>query len=211
MSGPTCTMISCTTDGQLGGFASVLLWWSHVWLAFPALLYTLAVMIAWDGATNVAQLHAVVPALKDAGITTKEKVYEAFEACTDESVKHMSLFLVHFQRVWACYQSAAGAGLWCVIALVPIHRRMPAHFCLAWLQLSAGVMEMSLLWGTPIGVDCAAKFGATKPGATLPEGTEAFPRPNAKQAVSNIYVHWVLGGINVVLGILCFFAPVFAA
>ena len=67
------------------------------------------------------------PMLKEKGIESPEKVYEAIKNCQDPVVKHMLIWSLSLQRTWGAFQVATGAGLWCVIFMLPIEHRAPVH------------------------------------------------------------------------------------
>ncbi len=45
--------------------------------------------------------------------------------------------------VRGCFQAAARAGIWCIIFMLPIEHRAPAHFCISGLQILA---SLGALW-----------------------------------------------------------------
>ena len=196
-----CTLTSCTAENNLGGFGSVYVWLSHVLIGFSALSYTVAFGLIIDGASNVAQFHAIDKTLKEKDITTKEKAYAAMAACEDPALKSMLFWLVHLQRTWGCFQTSVGIACWCVVFMVKVKDRAAAHFIIAYLQIAAGSAEASLVWGCPL-PDLVVKFGGAKPGSVAPvyeEGKGGFPRPG-KDVLFNIWLHYILAAINLGLG-----------
>ena len=203
MSNATCTLTSCSPDGSLGGFGSVLVWLSHVLIGISALSYSIAFNLIWDATANVKQIHAMDPVLKENGIKSADKVYEVLANCEDQVVKHIAFWLLSLQRTWACFQTALGVGLWCIIFMMPIKHRAPVHFLVGYLQMVVGLVASSLVFGGPF-PDLVVKFGGAKPGSVAPEKNDAkgMPRPGSI-VKSDFYSHEVLGMINVALGVLC--------
>jgi len=198
----TCTLTSCPADNSLGGFGSAFLWFSHVTIGISALSYTIAFGLLWDGAANISQLHALDPVLKEKGITTKQKAYEAFANCEDQAVKHMAFWLVSLQRTWGAFQTSIGIGLWVVIFMLPVKHRAPVHFIIGYLQLIVGMIAASLAWGVGL-PDLVPKFGGVKPGAVAAEGSKGMPRPANSGVKSDFWSHLVLGLSNLSYGVLC--------
>lgn len=149
MSNATCTLTSCSPDGSLGGFGSVLVWLSHVLIGISALSYSIAFNLIWDATANVKQIHAMDPVLKENGIKSADKVYEVLANCEDQVVKHIAFWLLSLQRTWACFQTALGVGLWCIIFMMPIKHRAPVHFLVGYLQMVVGLVASSLAFGGP--------------------------------------------------------------
>ena len=212
MSNATCTLISCSSDGSLGGFGTVLVWLSHILLGFSALAYSIAFGLIWDGASNLAQLHALDPFLKEKGIQSPAKAYEALSACEDQVVKHLAFWLTSLQRTWGAFQTAVGIGLWCIIFMMPVKHRAPVHFLVGYLQIVVGLIAASLIWGRPL-PDWVIKFGGTKAGgsraahvASEENAVKGFPRPSSGIVKADFWQHQILGFINVTLGVLCLFS-----
>mmetsp|Transcript_46422 Transcript_46422/g.83829 ORF Transcript_46422/g.83829 Transcript_46422/m.83829 type:complete len:210 (+) Transcript_46422:20-649(+) len=205
-----CTLTSCADDGTLGGFATGVVWLSHIFLGFAAFMYTFSFMLIMDGASNVAQFHGIDDVLKDAGILDKAAAYEALKTCENPAVKHMAFWLMHLQRTWGVFQTALSAALWTTVFALPVQHRAAAHLILSYLQITAGLLEASLVWGCPL-PDMVVKFGGFPAGSVSPEPDsqawehKPFPRPNNAGVKGNIYLHLVLGILNIIVGILTFF------
>jgi hypothetical protein len=184
--------------------------------------YSFAFGVILDGAANIAGVGkaGMDPMLKEKGIESPEKVYEAIKNCQDPVVKHMLIWSLSLQRTWGAFQVAMGAGLWCVIFMLPIEHRAPVHFCIAFLQIVAGLVSGSLFLGS-VGIpDLVVKVGGTKPGTIVPIVAETepatggdiitaagFPRPIAGNPVrADFYFHQVLGAINLGLGVCALMA-----
>ena len=192
---------------------------SHVLIGISALVYTLALGVILDGATNIAGVGkaGMDPLLKDKGIDSPEKVYEAIRNSPDPVVKHMAIWLITLQRTWGAFQVAAGAGLWCIIFMLPIEHRAPVHFCIAFLQIVAGLVSGTLVMGGPL-PDLLVKVGGSKPGdvVPLPEGetdpvaggtSNTFVRPGKGSPTKADFIsHQILGVINLGLGVCCLMA-----
>lgn len=194
----SCSLSVCDAGNPLGGFGSVYVWLSHVMIGISAVSYTLAFGLVIDGASNIAQLHALDPILKEKGIKSKEAAYVALAACEDQAVKHMAFWLVSLQRTWGVFQTTMGMGCWVIIFVVPVKYRASVHFLLAYLQVVVGFIAASLAWGCPI-PDLVVKFGGAKPGAVAPDG-KGMPRPKNSGVTGDFYTHLVFGVINVALG-----------
>lgn len=191
------------------------LWISHVLIGLSALTYTAAFGVILDGATNAGAIGKanIDPFLKEKGIDSPAKVYEAIQNCQDPVVKHLVIWLISLQRTWGAFQVALGGGLWCVIFLLPIEHRAPVHFCIAFLQVVAGLVAGSLFMGGPL-PDLVVKIGGSKPGEIVPlpetepaTGGDAvagldFARPGKGSPVkADFWSHQVLGVINIGLGV----------
>lgn len=204
---------------------AALAWVSHVWLSIPALAYLSAMPLMLDASWLLSQLHAQDPLLKEREITTKQAVYNAVRECRDPAAKTIVFYSMLLLRNWGCFQVALGAGIWCVILLVPVHLRAPAHWILGFLQTAVGMNDTSVTWSVGWGADTAAMIGASAPGggqkvtssvtpeeqsaeaameSALPENASergvTVVRPNA---AGSFYAHVFLGVANIVIGVFC--------
>merc|ERR1711988_512402 len=153
----SCDFVSCAQGGL-----TALLWLSHVMIGFPALSYPMNFQLVLDGVSHAAQFHILDPLLKDKDITSVARAYEALRGCQDAAVNHLSFWLIHGHRANGAFQSTLGIGLWIIIFMLPLEHRAPVHFLLAYLQISIGLCEASIIWGGPF-PDEVAKFGGSKP------------------------------------------------
>jgi hypothetical protein len=200
---------------------AALAWVSHVWLFIPGLAYLTAMPLMLDAGWILSQLHAQDPILKEKEITTKQAVYDAVRECRDPVAKTMIFYSMLLLRNWGCFQVALGAAIWCVILMVPVHSRAPAHIILGFLQTTVGMNDTSVTWSVGWGADTAALIGGSAPGAGqkvtpsvtpeeqgadaamesgLASGPGAVIRPNA---AGSFYAHVFLGLVNIVIGIFC--------
>ena len=123
---------------------TALAWVSHVWLSIPGLAYLTAIPLMLDAGWILSQLHAQDPILKEKDITTKQAVYYAVRECRDPAAKTMYFYSMLLLRNWGCFQVTLGAAIWCVILMVPVHSRAPAHFILGFLQTTVGMNDTSV-------------------------------------------------------------------
>lgn len=206
MPSATCTLIYCTADSSLGEFGTVLVWLSHVLLGFSALLYSSGVLLIYNGALKISQFHAIDSVLKEKGITSTDKAFEAFSVCEDQAVKQMAFWLVSLQRTWGTFQSTIGLGLWVVILLMPVKHRAAVHFLVAYLQIICGLIPASIVWGGPI-PDLVVKFGGPKAGGSNKIAHETsgtgIMRPDSSALKWDFWSHTILGTVNLTLGVLC--------
>lgn len=212
--------------GMLGDFAQVLSWLSHFSLGFAALGYMPAIMLMLDGATNHAQIHAIDSFLKEKGIDSKDKVYEALRGCQDEVIKHLAFWSISLHRTWGAFQVGMSGFIWWTIFGIPVHMRAAPHFIVGLMQIMAGLNAAAIcypgfFWGT----DTVAKFGSDTTDTAVVEvdtkkvspGTEGgggeevkldssspFPRP-VSGVKADFIMHQILGFVNIVLGVLCIF------
>eukprot|EP00930_Biecheleria_cincta_P089673 TRINITY_DN79009_c0_g1_i1.p1 TRINITY_DN79009_c0_g1~~TRINITY_DN79009_c0_g1_i1.p1 ORF type:complete len:203 (+),score=32.93 TRINITY_DN79009_c0_g1_i1:63-671(+) len=185
----------------LGDFASVLAWISHIWLGIPALLYPIGgIMSILDGAAKLAMSGGVDPVLKEAEITTKEKVYETLKN-TDDASRQLALYSMLLLRNWGSFEVAASAACWCVIFMVPVHMRAAPHFIMFWLRCSIAMNDASTQYSFPWGADTVAKLGGVTKGQVAVVDVD---KNNVRPAVlGSLVSHAVFGIVDLIIAILC--------
>lgn len=143
-------------------------WFSHIILGIGALFYVLAgAPLSLDGCTNFGQVAAMDSELKDAGVDSKAKVYQALERCEDPVVKKIAFWAVVMMRSWGFFQVTLGLAFWCVIFTVPVAARAPFHFTNAFLQLGeAFFLELQLMGGGGCGKDPITAMGGGPAAST---------------------------------------------
>ena len=188
-----------TTTANLGGFAPVVPWISHVFLGIGALTFTLTgIPRIFDGAFELALAGpALDPVLKEAGVNGAN-IYEKFASIDDPVIKSLCFWAIFMLRGAGCYQLVAGIALWCCIFLVPMQHRAAPHFIYAVLQTLEAGLEASCGWGWPFGKDTVILFGGTQyapKSATAPEGAKTFSRPKTPPWTHAAFavVNWALG------------------
>lgn len=198
-------------DSDLGRAAA---WLSHIFLGLFGFFYLLSGgMVIPNGMFLLGRMggeKAPDTVLRELGVDTPEKAYEAARNTEDRAMKQLLFWAVVLFRAKAFFEAGFGIYNWLLVAFVPVRFRAPFHFANSALQLGeALILEMQLMGAAGCGVDPGKKFGEAAASAAQVEpfdaqgtqGSKGFDamRPFFKSGMIN---HCVVATINITCGVL---------